>query len=128
MSDNKNLPDRYFGDSFDIEEEMSSLTDEERDEVNKITNAADRRDRMPLPADGHRSILSAFLALVFAIVSIPASFIVPLGYVLAAVSLAGVVFFRVRFGFFIKIAILALVFALCGITVSTFVVIVRALM
>ena len=121
------LPGAYYGDNYNLEQEMSDLTEKELDEVRKITSATERmnRDRLDLPENGHRSIISAVLALIFSIASIPTAFIPPLGYIFAALSLGLVAFFRVKFGFFIRIAVLALIFSMCGVTVSAFVSIIK---
>lgn len=127
-SNNSQLPDRYYGDNYNMEEEMSSLTEDELRELGKISKNADRgRDRLSLPERGSRSILSAVIAFILSALSIPFSFIPPFGYILGALSLGLVAIFRLRFGFFIKLTLFALIFSLVGVTVSSFYLVFRAL-
>ena len=117
MSDNKDrLPDVYYAEDDNIVD-RSEEVEEERE----------GRERMALPEKGSRSILSAVIAFVLGLASIPCALYPIAGYALAVLSMGFVGLFRLRFGFFIKMTLLAMIFSMMGLTVSTFVIVFRAL-
>ena len=119
MSDNRDrLPDVYYAEDDNIVDRSEEESEDE--------SAA--KDRMVLPERGSRSILSAVIAFVLGLASIPCALYPIAGYALAVLSLGFVGLFRLKFGFFIKMTLLAMIFAMMGLTVSTFVVVFRALL
>lgn len=118
MRDNKDrLPEVYYAEDDNIVDRSEDVEDE-----------SEEKERMTLPERGRRSILSAVIAFVLGLASIPCALYPIAGYALAVLSLGFVGLFRLRFGFFIKMTLLAMIFAMMGLTVSTFVVVFRALL